>query len=84
MYGSILPYKGFCRYAAVFLNYYMTKNVFRFERGEKANVSRQLRRFVSLFCRTFFTNLLCFGSCNVAPLCDNLIIENYGNRCFAC
>ena len=84
MYGSILPYKGFYRYAAVFLNHYMTKNVFRFERGEKANVSRQLRRFVSLFCRTFFTNLLCFGSCNVALLCDNLIIENYGNRCFAC
>ena len=24
-----------------------------------------------------------FGSCNVALLCDNLIIENYGNRCFA-
>ena len=48
MYGSILPYKGFYRYAAVFLNHYMTKNVFRFERGEKANVSRQLRRFVSL------------------------------------
>lgn len=39
---------------------------------------------LSLFCRTFFTDSLCFGSCNVALLCDNLIIENYENRCFAC
>ena len=74
---------GSCRYTAVFLNHHMTKNVFRFEREEKTNVSKQLRYFVSLFCRTFFMYLLCFGSCNVAPLCDNLIIENYGSRCFA-
>ena len=74
---------GSCRYTAVFLNHYMTKNVFRLEREGITNVSKQLRYFVSLFCRTFFMYLLCFGSCNVALLCDNLIIENYGNRCFA-
>ena len=73
---------------AVFHNRRMAKYVFALfvlatleRRNDNAQISIPS---LSPFCRTFFTDSLCFGSCNVALLCDNLIIENYGNRCFAC
>ena len=37
---------------------------------------------LSQFCRTFFMDSFCFGSCNVALLCDNLIIENLRKQMF--